>query len=167
VRFIPIQEVGAFNDGLFNFGVFLNVKCFEFIDQPYYHYRKTNAGAVTVGYRRNYMARQLVLFDKLKQIIDQSNMWDIFREAYKNRIVLSTMEISFNALRNPAPFSVKRKEIKSVLTHEVFTGAYKKFSLKHLDLKWKIYFFFIKHSMVFPTYAMTALILKLKNRGVR
>lgn len=164
-RFIPIQEIGSFVDGLFNFSVFMNVRRFEFIDKPYYHYRKTNENAATAGYRKNYVPRQLVLFEKIKNIIGNDNQ-DFFQEAFNNRMVFSTMEISFNALRNRASFTEKYKEIKSVLKHPEFREAYKKFDLKYLGLKWKVYYFFIIHSMVFPTYTTTAVILKLKNRGI-
>ena len=44
VRFIPIQEIGSFVDGLFNFQVFLHIERFAFINRPFYHYRKTNEG---------------------------------------------------------------------------------------------------------------------------
>lgn len=165
-RFIPIQEIGSFVDGLFNFCVFFHVKRFEYVDRPFYHYRKTNETAATAGYRRNYINRQLILFDKLKKKIEAENKWAFFCVAYNNRIVHATMEISFNALRNKASFVEKYKEIHSVLHHPQFQKAYKTFSLKNLSLKWKIYFFFIKHSMTLPTYLMTAVILKLKNRGV-
>ena len=165
VRFLPIQEIGSFVDGLFNFSVFMNVKNFEFIDKPYYHYRKTNENAATAGYRKNYVPRQLILFEKLRSKI-QENDWAFFQEAFNNRMVFSTMEISFNALRNRASFFEKYKEIKSVLKHPEFRKAYKTFNLKYLGLKWKVYYFFIIHSMTLPTYFMTAVILKLKNRGI-
>ena len=166
VRFTDIWEIGSFEDGLFNLCVYMKMHSFEYIERAFYHYRKDNVSE-TSGYRKAYGAKRLVLAKKLKEIVEQAEMWPFFEEAYNNRMVHATIEISFNALRNPAPFSVKYKEIKSVLTHEVFTDAYKKFSLKYLDLKWKIYFFFIKHSMVLPTYVMTAMILRIKNRGVR
>lgn len=166
VRFLPIQEIGSFVDGLFNFSVFLHVKRFEFIDRPFYHYRKTNEGAATAGYRKNYLNRQLVLFEKLKSKIEDEDKWELFTDAYYNRITLSTMEIAFNAMRNKDSFFVKYKEIRNALKHGKLREAYKRFDLGPLGLKWKVYYFFIKHSLVLPTYLMTAVILKLKNRGV-
>lgn len=166
-RFVSIQEIGAFVDGLFNFSVFMHVKRFVFIDKPYYHYRKTNENAATARYRTNYLNRQLVLFEKIKDKINSKNMWDFFSEAYNNRMVHATMEIAFNAMRNKASRLERYKEIRYVLHHPQFVEAYKSFSLDNLSLMWKVYFFFITHSMTLPTYLMTAIILKLKNRGVR
>lgn len=166
VRFTNIWEIGSFEDGLFNFCVLLKAKRFEYIHKPFYHYRKTNAGSETTGYRRDYIAKRLVLAERLKEKINQENQWDYFCEAFYNRIVHATMEISFNALRNKAAFIEKYKEVHSVLHHPQFISAYKAFQLRDLGMKWKIYFFFIKHSMTLPTYLMTAVILKLKSRGV-
>ncbi len=166
VRFIPIQEIGTFVDGLFNFCLFLHVDRFLFIDRPFYHYRKTNEGAATMRYRRNYMNRQFVLFDKLKAETEKQDDASFFEEAYRNRIVLSTMEIAINALLNPAGFREKYGEIKTVLKHERFRAAYRGFSLKRLGFKWKLYYFFAKHGLTLPLYVMTSVALKLKNKGV-
>lgn len=165
VRFIPIKEIGSFVDGLFNFCVFMDVKSFEFVDRPFYHYRKTNEGAATAKYRENYIDRQLILFDKLKYVIESRDESEFFNEAYNNRIALSTMEIAFNAMRNKTGFFERYKEIKRVLKHERFKSAYKNFNLRYFKPKWKIYYFFIKYSFTLPTYLMTNIILKLKNRG--
>ena len=165
-RFIPIQEIGTFVDGLFNFEVFMHVERFEFIDRPFYHYRKTNETAATMRYRRNYLNRQLVLFDKLKAEINRQNDVAFFEEAYSHRIVFSTMEIAINALLNSASFFEKYKEIKTMVKHERFKEAYRSFDLTYLGLKWKVYYFFAKHAMVFPLYVMTFIALKLKNKGV-
>ncbi len=166
VKFIDIKEYGAFVDGLFNFCVFKDVKHFQFIDEPFYHYRKTNEVAATKNYRKNYIPRQQKLFNTIKTEILETDSWEFFSSAFNSRIVYSSMEMAFNALRNNAPFCVKYKEIKSILKKNEFKSAYKAFDLKYLGAKWKVYYFFIKRSWVLPTYLMTWVVLKLKNRGV-
>jgi hypothetical protein len=76
------------------------------------------------------------------------------------------MEICFNAMRNRAGFSERYREIRSVLKHEKFKEAYKFLDISAMGFKWRVYYFLIKRSMVFPTYAMTRIILTLKNRGI-
>ena len=164
-RFVPIREIGSFVDGLFNFSVFLYAESFAFINRPFYHYRKTNEGAATANYRKNYVDRQMVLFEKLESIARQD--WERFSEAYYNRIALSTMEICFNAMRNREGFSARYEEIKRVLRLDKFKEAYKKLDISHMPFKWKAYYYFIKHSMTLPTYLMTKIILTLKNRGIK
>ena len=166
VRFVSIKEYGAFVDGLFNLSVFLRMDRFAFIDRPFYHYRKTNADAATANYRKNYVPRQLLLFDTLRKTVEREGAWEYFKEAHSNRIALSTMEIAFNAMRNKDGFLSRYREIRGVLRHKTFKAAYRGFSLKHLGLKWKLYYFFAKHGMTLPLYLMTSVALKLKNKGV-
>lgn len=166
VRFVPIKEIGSFVDGLFNFSVFLNIKRFAFINRPFYHYRKTNESAATATYRKNYVERQLVLFEKLRAAIEKENEREYFSVAYYNRIALSTMEICFNAMRNKNGFSERYREIRSVLKHEKFKEAYNQLDISYMSFKWRTYYFFIKHSMALPTYIMTRMVLTLKNRGI-
>ncbi len=165
VRFVPIAEIGSFVDGLFNFCVFLHVKRFAFINRPFYHYRKTNEGAATANYRKKYPCRQLVLFEKLKETIMREGKWEYFSEAYYNRIALCTMEICFNAMRNRTGFRARYREIRDVLKHETFRRAYRTLDISKMGLKWRVYYFFIKHSMVLPTYLISKIVLMLKNRG--
>ena len=165
VRFVSLQEIGSFEDGFFNFNVFLHVKRFAFIDCPFYHYRKTNVSSCTSNYRKEYVARQLLLFDKIRVVIDKEGCWDYFSEAYYNRIALSTMEACLNAMCNQAGFRACFHEIGEVLRNEQFKKAYESFDISQMSFKWKFYFFFIKHSMVLPTYMMTRAITILKNRG--
>jgi hypothetical protein len=142
------------------------MKSFAYIDKAYYHYRKNNEAAETLGYRRNYLNKRLELAKLLKSRIHKDNNWDYFREAYNNRMVYTAVEIAFNAMANRAPFYVKYREINEALHHPSFVEAFKEFSLRPLGLKWKVYYFFIKYSLTFPMYCMTALILKLKRKGI-
>ena len=167
VRFVSLQEIGSFEDGYFNFCVFVHMNRFSFIDRPFYHYRKNNGSSYTANYRKNYFERQCVLFSLLRNKIEQEEKWDYFSEAYRNRVVLSTMEICFNAMCNKASFLARYREIRGVLKHEYCREFYKSFDISPMSLKWKVYFFFITHSMVLPTYVITKLIIMLKNRGTK
>ena len=165
IKFHSLGEIGAFEDGLFNFSVFFYVKKFVFLDRPYYHYRKTNAGSLTANYKYNYMDRQLRLFEILRSTIENEGSWSFYREAFHSHILYSTMEISLNAMRNNASLAARYHEIKKVLKHPVFMEAYRDFCLNNMPLKWKVYYFCIKHSMVLPTYLITTIIMKLKSKG--
>lgn len=165
-RFIGTQEIGSFEDGLFHFDVFADVKRFAFIDRPYYHYRKSNEASLTANYRENYRDKQLCLFAIIKENIKAENTWDFYNEAFQSHVLYATMEIIFNAMRNKVSFPEKYREVRSVLKHPFFTETYKGFNLRYLPGKWKIYFFCMKHSLTLPTYLITAIILKIKSKGI-
>ena len=166
LSFVDIKLIGSFVDGSYNFEVFNYVKKFEFINKHFYHYRKTNSGAATANYRKNYVERQMVMLGKLEDIIKSNDLGEEFSEAFVSRVMYNSMEMCFNAMRNKEGFSKRYKEIKSILKHKELKTIRKNFKLGELGLKWKIYYFFIKHRWVLPTYMMTSLVLKLKNRGV-
>ena len=165
LKFVNFFEVGSFVDGLFNFEVFNYVKRFEFIGKAFYHYRKTNITSASKKYRKDYLKKQGVLFDKLEKVMEKHNITYYARSAYCSRVVYNSMEMCFNALRSSNSFSEKRQEIKAILKNPRLKKIRKGFKLKQLPLKWKVYFFFIKKGWTLPTYLMTALILKMKNKG--
>lgn len=166
LRFFNFAELGSFVDGTFNFTLFAKIKRFEFIDRHFYHYRKTNASSASSKYRANYVSKQMVLFEKLRNVIDKNDAWDEMQEAYCTRVVYNTMEMCFNAVVNKDKFIVKYREVKGLFKNATIKDARKKFKLKCLTLKWKVYFLFIKWGWTLPVYLMSATIKRLKARGV-
>lgn len=161
--FHNIREYGAFVDGLFNIEYFIHISRFAYINDVCYHYRKTNSGAASANYRREYLPRQLKLFSKIKEILIQNNKYK--DESYSNRIALSTMELCLNALRNKSGKKAARyKEVKSILSHPLIHTSLKKLSTKPMSLKWKLYYFGAKHRLTLCTYILTYAIQKLKGR---
>ncbi len=166
LSFTDIKLIGSFVDGSYNFEAFMYVKRFEFINRYFYHYRKTNSGAATANYRKNYVERQMIMLGGLEQIINKNDLGEDFKQAFVSRVMYNSMEMCFNALRGKEGFSKRYKEVKSILKHKELHATRREFKLSGLGVKWKIYFFFIKHRWTLPTYLMTSLVLKLKNRGV-
>lgn len=161
--FDNIREIATFSDGLFNIKFLLYANRFRFVDRGFYHYRKTNAASATVNYRENFCARQMIMFEKMRKLIDGCGIADI-EEAYQNRLTFSTMEMSINALLRKDSFTEKYKELKSILKHPNLRKN-RTFSLQPLGMKWRVYYFFLKFGLVMPTYVMTAIVLSIKKRG--
>lgn len=166
VEFVSLREIGSFEDGLFNFELFFYVKKYEFVDMPFYHYRKTDNQSASIKYRNNYLGQKLVLIEKIESVIEGHHRKEELQEALSSRAIYDTMELCFNALRKEKGFWEKRKEIRGILKNPQLKQIRKGFKLKRLPLKWKLYFFFMKHGWILPTYMMTAIVLKLKNKGV-
>ena len=163
IQFFNIREIGTFSDGLFNIEFSKHLKKFLFLDEGFYHYRKTNTSSATKNYRENFMKKQALLFDKIYELIKDEKE-DVL-SAYYNRIAIGTMELSLNALKQKGKTSKKYTEIKEVLKDELHIKALKKLKISLLPLKWKIYFSLIKMRFTFGVYFMSAVILKLMNRG--
>ena len=164
IRFVNIREIATFSDGLFNINFLMYAERFRFIDKCFYHYRKYNAFSATSNYRQDFLKRQLIMFSKLETMVNVLNSEDVY-EAFNNRIALSTMEMCLNTLKSDLNFKGKYKEVKTVLNNTLHRNSYKKLTLKYFPVKWKMYYFFVKHRMTPFVFAMTCAIRFIQKRG--
>jgi hypothetical protein len=75
------------------------------------------------------------------------------------------MEMCLNAFKRKATGKEKRAEVKEVLENDLYQKALKQFPIKGLPMKWKVYFYLLKHRFVGGVYALTQVIQFLKTRG--
>lgn len=164
VFFENILNYGSFEDGLFNIMIHTYIDRFEFVNKYFYHYRKTNISSATSNYRKDYLIRQIKLFDKIKEILVENNKFN--EDSFYNRIALSTMEICLNAIRNKKENrSNHYREIKEILSYPTIRSALKRLSIRFMSFKWKVYYFCAKHKFTLSVYLLTIAIQKLKRRG--
>ncbi|MBO7344631.1 MAG: hypothetical protein J6U92_01690 [Clostridia bacterium] len=163
IRFVDIRQIGSFEDGLFNIAFLLHCTRFMYKNKYYYHYRKTNAQSITTGYRKKALEKQLKQLEFLKEIVSIDDK-EIFREAYENRIAFIAMEFFVNAAMSDKCFSDKYREMRQLFRNNEYVSALKKFSLRHLSLRWKLYYFFAKHKIVFGVYILSTVIVRLKQK---
>lgn len=163
LQFSSMDEIGSFEDGLFNIMCFAKMKKFEFVDKCFYHYRKTNTGALTSNYHTDYLKKRLVLYQKIQSAI-ASEVDPAFEEAYLNRIAMGVMEMGLNALLNTEGGSAKYREICEILHDPLHKKAEKQLLLSYFPIHWKVYYGFVKTHFTPGVYVMTKLIQKLKRR---
>ena len=165
IEFFNIRAIGgSFGDGLFNIELLRYVKSFLFLDKGFYHYRKTNSQSATSNYRENFSEKQNVLFGKIQEALKDCFTEDL-KEALSNRIAICTMELCLNALKSNKSFSEKLCEIKSALKDDVHKKAVSALEMKHLPLKWKVYFGFMKIRSAYGVYFVTYAIRKIMRKG--
>ncbi len=163
IYFEDIRQIGSFEDGLFNIAFFLNCKSFMYKNDYYYHYRKTNYQSITSTYRENVLNKQINQLELIKKVAEiDSNKF--FYEAYQNRISFLSMEYFVNVVMSEKKFVEKYREIAMLFKNKEYVRALKNFSLKHLSLKWKMYYFFIKNKMILGIYSLSFIIVKLKRK---
>lgn len=165
LRFIGLQELGSFEDGLFNIQFLSKASSFLYIDQYLYHYRKDNVSSYTYTSKDDLLKKNLVLFKKIENVVQQYSCGMEFEQAYFNRIAYCVLELNLNAIKNrKAGFRKRYKEIETILQSEPCKTACKRFSLQYLPLKWKVYYFFVKMRWTLGVYFLTKAILYLKGR---
>ncbi len=164
VRFEPREAIGSFEDGLFNLKFIRHADRFYYMDEPFYHYRKTNAESCTANYRVNYLQKQTYLFTQLQQMAAEEAD-PVLEKAFYNRVVFSNLELCLNVVKSQKSSKEQRAEMKEILNSPIHCDARKYIVLSNYPLKWKVYFFLVKHGMVMPVYFMTKIIRYLQKRG--
>ena len=163
LAFQSIRIFGSFVDGLFNLSFLKVAKKFQYLNQYFYHYRKTNPKSATSNYREGFVDKQILLFNEIKQTISDYQTND-FIEAFNTRIAVGGMEACFNEFKNGCSFSKKYRAIKKILKSPIYFESYKGLSIKHFSLKWKIFYFCMKHRLVLSVCILLKVMKKLKGR---
>ena len=68
IQFVDIREVGTFEDGLYQMVLYKDCSRFVYIDEPFYHYLKTNEASVTTRYKADLAEKFQHLWNILKNI---------------------------------------------------------------------------------------------------
>lgn len=159
------KVIGSSEDTLFNIYALENAKRIEYINEPFYHYRK-NPTSITSSYKPNFVSQWNTLFDILEEIIKEKNLGREYAQALNNKIALSVMlGIGFNELENKGNgFFAKKKIIKKYLSTERYKKAINSFEFKHLPLSWKVFMKLCKHKNAFLLLLGLKVLNKLKGR---
>lgn len=161
ISFKNIREIGAWEDGYFNWDYLNFCERVLVINQPFYHYRKFNSNSITSNHKSGMLNKTNHLFDLIAADLVENNKGVEFQEALNNRIVLSVIGLGLNEMFKNDSFFNKNKSIKEILHSRLFDKAYKGLSLKYFSLHWKLFFFFAKNKMVYPLMLMLLVIKKI------
>ena len=154
IQFIDLKEIGTYEDGFFNLEVFGVVRRAAYINQPMYHYRRTNEGSQTTVYRKRLFTQWMHLFDLMQEYIDRNKLSIDYQEALRNRIALSIVGLGLNISSSGMQIGSKIKALASILNEIRYREAYKQLKLKWFPPYWKIYYFCAKHKLVVGIYLL-------------
>ena len=164
VRFVDIREVGTGEDGIFNIHALCHCKKAVYLDEPFYHYRKT-LGSLTSKYRPDVIEEWDRLFRYMQEQIDSERLPFDFQEALNNRIALSILGVGLNGLDNPdGGFVTVVRYIRGYLKSGKYRGAVSTMRLRKLPAAWKILMFCCKHRMAACVTMILKAILFIKTK---
>lgn len=165
VEFIDIKEICTFEDGLYQIGVYENCDTFVYIDEPLYHYRKTNEQSLTTKYRPDLFEKWQHLFDIMQGIIDEKKYDKKYNEALNNRIALSMIGLGLNEISaKDKSISKKARRLKQILKTERYEKAYKQLKIQYMPFQWKVFFLLCKYKMTHLLVLMLECIEFLRKR---
>ena len=164
ISFYDIREIGTYEDGIFNLNLFHHIEKAVFLNQHFYHYRKTNTTSITSRYKENLLAQWQKLFDIIEIFAKENLCGDDFLIALNNRIALSIIGQGFNILESDKSARFKIIKIKEILKLPRYRAAYKALDYKCFPLHWKLLFRFAKMRCATLVYLMLLAAAKLKNK---
>ena len=161
IKFVDLDEIGTFEDGLFNLYVFKNVARVCYLNQHLYHYRRTNITSETAKYRPRLPNQWNHLFDIMQNYIYTNQLGENYIIALNNRISLSILGLGLNISASNFTFRRKIQLISDILSSERYKSASQKLELNYFPIYWKIFYFFAKHCWATHLMALLNFIKKI------
>ncbi|MEL1240115.1 glycosyltransferase family 2 protein [Flavobacterium flavipallidum] len=156
-----INEIGAWEDGLFSWEYLNNAKSVYILDKAFYNYRKFNPISMTSNYKKDFLNKTNFLFDLILTNLKSNNKSEEYYEAFNNRICLSVIGLGLIETYNTTSFFSKIKFIKTVLDSKYHKPAFTKLKLKYFPFHWRVFFFFAKYKMPLPLFLMILMMKKI------
>lgn len=167
VPFVDIREVGTFEDGLYQMVLYKDCDSFVYIDQPFYHYLKTNEASVTTRYKADLAEKFQHLWDIIESYIDRFMLDISYSEALRNRVAISMIGLGLNEIkghRNLLQASIWGGKLLSISRVK---ESVKLLDISCMPLPWKVFFFLCKKRLTIPLAAMLYLIEYLRTHRKR
>ena len=156
LKFIDLKEIGTGEDILFNIYVFNYINKAILLNKPMYHYWRGNKESITSKYIPGFIEKRRAYFKYMKDFITDNDLGIDFNNALNNRICTSVLGTGLVECYkdNDISFIEKIKRIKSILNDEYIDEAYKSLNLKYFSIHWRVFYFFNKYKLSFPSYLM-------------
>lgn len=161
VKFVDLDKIGTYEDGLFNLEVFKFVHKAVYLPMSLYHYRKTNSESQTARYRPRLFEQWQNLFDEMQQYIGENGLSEEYEDALSNRIALSILGLGLNILSSDFSAKKKKKLIKEIITYDRYKEAYKKLEFKYFPIHWKLFYSFAKAGNATGVYSLLKIIRRM------
>lgn len=162
ISFYDIRKLCTFEDGIYQIDIFSRCNRFCYIDKPYYHYRKTNAGSITTKYNPQLSEKWKNLFKVLEQKAEQYAEDKIelatFKEAIDNRIAVAILPLGLNEIRAPKNIFQKAASLAKIVNDPIYNRPLGKLTISQMPLSWKLFFFLAKKNMFRTLTAMLSAI---------
>lgn len=165
IPFISTREIGT-EDALYNLYVFDRVRRVGYVAGVYLHYRKTNSGSLTAGYKANLVERWNCLYDYMQAFVDDRDRGGDTEagQALRNRIALSMLGIGLNEVCNPAGWRSQSRRLREVLREARWREAVRQLDISRFPLKWKVFYRLCKWRCTTMLTILLHLMMRMRER---
>lgn len=164
IRFYDIRKIGTYEDGLFNLEYLKYVQKAIFLNQYFYHYRRTNVNSITGAYNANLGRQWDTLFHIMDKYIEQNGLNKKYQEALHNRISLSLIPLGINEMTNDCSMGMKMVKIKEIISQKRYIDSINSLKIQYMPIHWKVFFRAAKRKNTFIILIMLIAIQKIRGR---
>lgn len=148
VRFTDLSVIGTSEDLLYQVEVYKNCNSFAYIDEPMYHYRKTNTGSITTQYKAELFERWQNLYAMMEDIVTRESLGDVYSKALDNRIACQLIGLGLNEVGASVSLLQKSKRLKHIISHPRYIRALSQLDTSCMPAHWKMFFSLLKKKKV-------------------
>lgn len=164
IRFPDIRKTGTYEDGLFNLEVFRHVRKAVFLNEYFYHYRRSLDGSLSTAYKADLPRKWKYMFHLIREHIREHDLGDTFSQALANRIALSLIPLGINEAENRAGAAAVVRGLRGILEDEEYRGAIRALDLSSMPIHWKAYFTCARLGWTWGLYLLLLVIQKIRGR---
>ncbi|MBY0759325.1 glycosyltransferase family 2 protein [Sellimonas caecigallum] len=164
LRFYDIRKIGSYEDGLFNLQYFQYANKAIYVNQYFYHYRRTNAFSITEVYNSDLNRQWESLFKIMADYIADYNLNEKYVQALKNRISLSLIPLGINEISQKGLVKNKIVGIKRIICSKGYKSAIKTLDIKFMPFHWKIFFMAAKAKNAFAVFVLLSIVQRIRGK---
>lgn len=142
-RIVSERIVGTSEDTLFNLYALENCSI-SYVNQCFYHYRKSNAQSITAQYKADLAEKWDVLYQIFQAYIAESGKSEVYRPAFLNRVACCMIGLGLNEVSKKTSLPEKARRLKAILRKPLYREAFQQLELSPCPLKWKVFFLLCK-----------------------
>ncbi len=163
--FRDIKEIGSSGEDTYlNIEIMPKVKSLAYIKEYFYHYRKNNASSITKSVDLTIHKKGILHYQELKNLIQRQNVDNTFYEALDNFFAINIISESITIISQNGDSKVKKEAFKNIFNDDIYISCVKKLNTSSMPIHWKVYFYTIKHKMLFMFYFLAKCMYKLSSK---
>lgn len=156
--------VGTSEDTIFNIYALSECKDITYINQCFYHYRKTNEESITSQYKEKLPEKWNVLYKMIKEYIIENDNNSEYKKAFYNRIACGMIGLGLNEINSNNSIVKKVINIRIIIKQSLYQKAFKQLDVSYCPFHWKIFFLFCKWKAAFCVTLLLQLMNTLRSK---